>query len=87
MTHRLIITLCAVASLAASGAVFAQQQPGETSGPAAGKNVDPTTVIQKKNEGRSSVEDTRPSAGMPGVEGKPGTESGRALEDEEYPDD
>lgn len=90
MTHRLIVTLCAAISLASGGAAFAQQQPGETSGPAAGKDVEPTTVIQKKHEGRSSAgdEDTRPAAGMPDVEGERGTQSGQApLDDDEYPDD
>lgn len=90
MTHRIFVTLCALASIATSGAVVAQMQPGETSGPAAGTPVDPTTTIQKRNEeGRSGANetDTRPAAGMPGVEGKPGTESGPAPREDVAPDD
>jgi hypothetical protein len=66
------------ACLLASGVAFAQQ-PGSTSGPAAGKNVEPSTAIQK---GNSAVSQDRgassTAAGAPGVEAKPGTEGGRA---------
>lgn len=90
MAHRIFVTLCALALLGASGGVVAQKQPGETSGPAAGKSVEPTTSIQKRyGEGRSGADetDTRPAAGMPGVEGKPGTESGPAPREDTPPDD
>lgn len=95
-----------VSSLLYSGAVMAQQPIGQagpaagnvepqgpidpTSGPAAGTNVVPSTVMQKAyeggSEGRSAAgeaarEVTEPNApaaaaGMPGAEGLPGTQSG-----------
>ncbi len=86
MTMRTQIALSALISLFLGGVALAEQK-GETSGPAVGKNVLPTTVIQKMYERRSSsipgippstLEDSGASAGYPGVEGKPGTESGQA---------
>jgi hypothetical protein len=89
MTMPMHIALAAVTSLLVGGVALAEQK-GETSGPAAGKNVLPTTVIQKMYEKRSSSGKGLPpsaleesgasaaSAGYPGVEGKPGTESGQA---------
>jgi hypothetical protein len=66
------------ACLLASGVAFAQQ-PGSTSGPAAGKNVEPSTATQKKNSAEPQDRGASSSAaGAPGVEAKPGTEGGRA---------
>ena len=62
------------------------QEPYSVSGPGAGSNVEPSTAIQKESEGRlASVDARRPhpetlrpnGAGAPGVEGSPGTQSGR----------
>ncbi len=57
---------------------------GETSGPAAGKPVDPTTVVQKGNplaqENASPTGLAGPSgtaAGSPGIESKAGTQGGK----------
>jgi hypothetical protein len=66
------------ACLLASGVAFAQQ-PGSTSGPAAGKNVEPSTAIQKENSAGSQDRGaSSTAAGAPGVEAKPGTEGGPA---------
>lgn len=71
------------------GTALAQQRPqgGQTSGPAAGGNVTPSTVTQKLFEGRSAfagdieaaaLEASALAAGAPGVAGKPGAQSGGA---------
>jgi hypothetical protein len=61
----------------AGGPVFAQ---GNTSGPAAGSHVDPSTSVQKQNPHNDTVdtdtEDSSVAAGSPGIEGSPGTQSG-----------
>jgi len=58
-------------------------EPGDTSGPAAGKPVTPPTVVQKDNP---HIPDITPpgvpgpsavSAGAPGIEGKKGTQAGQ----------
>lgn len=83
--------------LMAGGTASAQQraqvgQGGQTSGPAAGMNVIPSTVTQKLFEGRSSfigseeqtaLEAGALAAGAPAVPGKPGTQSGGAPEGKE----
>jgi len=57
------------------------QDSGVTSGPAAGKPVEPSGSIQKEN---TDVDPSVPpgpsgvSAGVPGVEGKQGTQSGKS---------
>lgn len=75
-----------------SVAPVTQMQPGPatgtTTGLATGQSVLPTTVIQKEFEGRSvaagpvefeaMAEASAVSAGVPGVEAKPGTQAGRA---------
>jgi len=72
-------------SLVLSGLAFAQE-PYSVSGPASGSNVEPSTAIQKENEGRSAIVDARRpdpelirphGVGAAGVEGSPGTQSGR----------
>jgi hypothetical protein len=72
-------------SLVLSGVAFAQE-PYSVSGPANGSTVEPSTAIQKENEGRSAIVDSRRpdpetlrphGAGAAGVEGSPGTQSGR----------
>jgi hypothetical protein len=75
-----------ISSLLLSGIAVAQE-PYSVSGPAAGSNVKPSTAIQKEDEGRSASVDAwkqasypgvHPTgAGVPGVEGKPGTQSGK----------
>jgi hypothetical protein len=65
------------------GMAFAQQA-GNTSGPASGTDVQPSTAIQKET-GRSSVSGPSTGAGAPGVEGKPGAESGRAPQEQTAP--
>jgi hypothetical protein len=57
--------------------------PGNTSGPAVGTDVQPSTAIQKDQTGRSSAGggDASNAAGAPGVEGKPGSESGPLPQD------
>jgi hypothetical protein len=85
------ITLCAAAlmsCLSLSAATAAAQTPeASVSGPANGTNVVPSAAVQKDTEGRSvsNIAKDQPSsligsalaAGAPGVEGAPGTESGR----------
>jgi hypothetical protein len=59
------------------------QEPGDTSGPAAGGPVHPPTVVQKDNP---NIPDVTPpgvsgpsgtAAGAPGIEGKRGTQAGK----------
>jgi hypothetical protein len=66
------------------------ETPGSTSGPKSETNVKPTTTIQKEPSGRSSasegeVEGSSKAAGAPGIEGKPGTQSGRSADDQSTP--
>jgi hypothetical protein len=67
-----------------SRAALAAQQPrppGETSGPAVGTPVEPSTVTQKENPhvtGRAAQSEA--AAGAPGVEAAPGTEGGPVPE-------
>ncbi|MGO9238941.1 MAG: hypothetical protein ACLP4V_34335 [Methylocella sp.] len=69
-------------SLVLSGVAFAQEAYS-VSGPASGSNVEPSTAIQKENEAivdarRPDPELLRPhGVGAAGVEGSPGTQSGR----------
>jgi hypothetical protein len=78
--RQIYLTLWTMVALAFGGAALAQQQPGNTSGPAVKKNVEPPTVVEKQFEGRSMTpEEGNPATGMPGVEGKPGTESGNVA--------
>lgn len=74
--------LLVIVSLLISGIAVAQDS-GNTSGPASGTNVQPSTSIQKQNTGRSSAGggDSSNAAGAPGVEGKPGSESGPNAQD------
>jgi hypothetical protein len=76
MAIRIYLTLCQIAFVFASGIAFAEQ-PGSTTGPAAGGNVEPSTTIQKENSGASGAP---AAAGSPGVEAKPGSEGGKAPE-------
>jgi hypothetical protein len=79
MSIRIFLAACGSACLLASGVAFAQQA-GSTSGPAAGKNVEPSTAIQKENSAGSGSQDQSAypaAAGAPGAEAKPGTEGGR----------
>jgi hypothetical protein len=72
------VILCTVVSLFV-GSVALAQQTGTTSGPAAGKNVEPSTATQKKNESEPQRPEGGPvGGGKPGVEAKPGVEGGAA---------
>ncbi|WP_395665680.1 hypothetical protein [Methylocella sp.] len=74
MSNRLLVTL-AVAPLFVAGAALAQTA-GTTSGPATGKNVEPSAATQK-HEGRSADDQMTPAGGgAPGVEARPGVQSG-----------
>ena len=78
MVFRAFLTLCMGASLFIGGVALAQQA-GATSGPSAGKNVEPSTATEKKYEGKQQPGKGAPAAaGDPGVEAKPGTEGGKA---------
>ena len=78
MSIRSYLAALGFACLLIGGVAFAQQ-PGSTSGPAAGKNVEPSTAIQKENSATSQDRGaSSTAAGAPGVEAKPGTEGGRA---------
>jgi len=76
-----VILAIVTAGVLAGTSTFADDR-GDTSGPAAGKPINPSTVVQKQN---THVDDnnttvTGPSgtsAGAPGVEGGRGTQSGR----------
>ena len=70
-------------TLVASGLVFAApafaQQTGATSGPAAKKNVEPSTATEKKYESdQERLKGDAVGGGSPGVESMPGTEGGKA---------
>ncbi len=80
------LALCATASLFLGGAAVAQtstQAPGDTSGPAAGGNVNPSSAVQKNRSSATNNNDVNKSsdpsaAGSPGVEGPAGSENGPA---------
>lgn len=67
-----LLPIVAVAPLLFAGAALAESA-GTTSGGAAGKNVEPSAATQK-HEGRSEA--TPAGGGVPGVEAKPGVQSG-----------
>lgn len=93
MRTRSLVTI--VLLTVAAGPAMAQQpgaRAGETSGAAVGGNVVPSTVLQKRVEGRSAFEGetsaiaSEPSAlaaGVPGIEGKRGAQSGAAAREGE----
>jgi hypothetical protein len=76
MSKRLSLMLCFGAFLFLTGVGFAQQS-GTTTGPAAGTNTEPSTAIQKQQDGASGPPGSPAAAGHPGVEAKPGTEGGK----------
>ena len=77
MAIRMSLMLCTNGFLFANGVAFAQQ-PSSTTGPAAGRNVEPSTAIQKEND--SGAQGAPTAAGSPGVEAKPGSQGGKAPE-------
>ena len=78
MVFRAFLTFCMGAAVFMGGVALAQQG-GATSGPAAGKNVEPSTALEKKYEGKQQSGKGAPAAaGSPGVEFKPGTQGGKA---------
>jgi hypothetical protein len=70
------------------GLAFAQE-PGSTSRPESDTNVQPSTAIQKQMSGRASASEKEvqgsSKAGAPGIEGKPGTQSGQSAEGQAAP--
>src|ERR1019366_7127318 len=76
------LTLCTVASLFVSGVAFAQET-GTTTGPAAGKNVEPSSSTGKRYESdqqrREGGEGGAVGGGGAGVEAMPGTQGGAAA--------
>ena len=76
------LTLCTVASLFVSGVAFAQET-GTTTGPAAGKHVEPSTSTEKRYESdqqrREGGEGGAVGGGGAGVEAMPGTQGGAAA--------
>jgi hypothetical protein len=80
MAIRTSLALCAVVSLFA-GRVAIAQEAGTTTGPAAGKNVAPTTATEKSYESEQQREERSSTGGgigggRPGVESMPGTQGG-----------
>lgn len=72
------LTVFTVASLFMSGVGFAQET-GTTTGPSAGKNVEPSTVTEKRYESdQQRLEGGAVGGGRPGVEAMPGTQGGAA---------
>jgi hypothetical protein len=74
----------------AGGARGGTVAEGSTSGPAAGTNVEPSTVTQKQITGRSAasqreLQGSSNAAGAPAVEGHPGTESGKSPQAQTNP--
>lgn len=79
MTRAHVLPAAVAAYLLSVAPCFAQSAggaPGDTSGPAAGKAVEPSTAVQKTNPHMEPGEASGASAGSPGVEGLPGSESG-----------
>lgn len=84
MQSKAIVTGAVLASaLVIGSAAFAQQtggSTGNTSGPAAGGNVQPSTAVQKDTgsgaSGNSATAAPGAAGGAPGVAGKPGNKSG-----------
>ena len=74
MSRRLLIAISSASWLFGNLAIA--QTLENSSGPAAGGDVKPTTA--QKQEGRSTEDPSTPpiGAGTPGIEAKPGTQSG-----------
>lgn len=79
MAFRAFLTFCMGASLFIGGVALAQQS-GTTSGPSAGKNVEPSTATEKSYESdQERLKGDAVGGGSPGVEAMPGTQGGAAL--------
>jgi hypothetical protein len=77
------LALCTVASLFVGGGVAFAQQTGTTSGPAAGKTVEPSTGTEKRYESdQERLKGGAVGGGRPGVESMPGTQGGAAGQSE-----
>ncbi len=77
------LAICATASLLLGGGfAVAQtnQTSGDTSGPAAGSNVSPSTAVQKNRSSSKDSDQTNSTAagGAPGVAGPAGSKNGPA---------
>ena len=68
--------MVAAFAITLGGAAVAQQKSGSTTGPAAGSNVEPSTITEKKmgNAGQPGKESV--GVGAPGVAAVQGSESG-----------
>jgi len=74
----LVLLVSTLVFSGAAGAVERADPAGDTSGPAVGTPVAPSTVVQKGNPyvgGRPSRQ-SEAAAGAPGIEAAPGTEAG-----------
>ncbi len=82
MKKRFIVIVSLVLGAAVAPAAFAEEE-GVTSGPAAGKPVEPSGAVQKENPKNPDIDPSNvagpsgTSAGAPGIEGKKGTQSGK----------
>lgn len=72
-----ILPAFAIAAALAGAPAVAAKKLGHTSGPASGGHVEPSTVTQKRNPNLEEGEHSGMAAGVPGVEGSKGTQSGR----------
>ena len=73
MSKRFLIALCSASLLL--GGIAVAQTSGSSSGPAAGKNVEPSAAVQKKKAHKKKAP---MGAGAPGAESKPGSKGGAA---------
>ncbi len=77
----LVLLVSSVVFSSAAGAAEEPRSKGDTSGPAVGTPVEPSTVVQKENPfvaGRPALQSDA-AAGAPGMEAAPGTEAGAAA--------
>jgi hypothetical protein len=74
----LVVLVSTVVFSSAAGAAQAPRSAGDTSGPAVGTPVEPSTVVQKENPfvGNRPSRQSATAAGAPGIEAAPGTEAG-----------
>jgi hypothetical protein len=76
------VTLGAVVAAIFGGGAVAQEalEQGHTSRSGPGQHITPSTVIQKQEQDQTGGRPSgSPASGLPGVEGKPGSESGKAY--------
>lgn len=84
MKRLFLISTVLITSVFAAAPALRAEHPGSTSGPATGTPIQPPTTVQKDNPHISSphpADISGPSgtaAGAPGIEGRKGTQSGKA---------